>query len=47
VARLEPGEGIGCLVISPEDVVELKAIEFILQLPNIPPVCNHAGVVIV
>jgi hypothetical protein len=30
VARPEPGNGVGCLVISLEDMVELEAVEFSL-----------------
>jgi hypothetical protein len=26
-------EGVGCLIVSPEDTVELKTIEFLLQPP--------------
>jgi hypothetical protein len=38
VVQSEPGEGVGCLVVSPEDVVHLEAIEFLL------PICSHVGV---
>jgi hypothetical protein len=43
-ARFEPGEGVGYLVVSLEDMMELKTIELLFQLPNLPPVCHHAGV---
>jgi hypothetical protein len=41
------GEGVGCLIVLPEDMVELETIELLLQLPNLLPVCHHAGVVTV
>jgi hypothetical protein len=33
----------GCdnLIVLSEDMVELEAIEFLLQLPNLLPVCSH------
>jgi hypothetical protein len=31
--RPESSEGIGCLVVSPEDMMKLKIIEFLLQPP--------------
>jgi hypothetical protein len=37
-ARPELNKGVSCLVVSPEDMVELEAIEFLLQLPNLLPV---------
>jgi hypothetical protein len=46
-ARPELVEGIGYLVVSPEDMVELKVVKFLLQLPNLLSVCSHAGVMIV
>jgi hypothetical protein len=44
--RIQPklGEGVGCLIVSLEDMVELEAIEFHLQLPNLLPIHSHAGV---
>jgi hypothetical protein len=44
VARSETDEGIGCLVVSPEDMVELESIELLLQLLNLLPLCCHARV---
>jgi hypothetical protein len=41
------GEGVGCLVVSPEDMVELEGVKFLLQHPNLLPICSHAGVMIV
>jgi hypothetical protein len=38
VARPEPGKGVDCLIVSPEDMVELEVVEFVL------PICSHAGV---
>jgi hypothetical protein len=46
-ARPELVKGIGYLVVSPEDMVELKVVKFLLQLPNLLSVCSHVGVVIV
>jgi hypothetical protein len=43
----EPSEGIGCLIVSSEDMMKLKIIEFSLQPPYLLPVCHHAGVTIV
>jgi hypothetical protein len=47
VARPEPGEGVGRLVVSPEDMVELDAIEYLLQLPKLLLVCSHVEVMTV
>jgi hypothetical protein len=44
MARPELSEGIDCLVISPEEMVELKTIELLLQLPNLLPICRHTRV---
>jgi hypothetical protein len=41
------GEGVGCLIVLLEDMVELETIKLLLQLPNLLPVCHHAGVVTV
>jgi hypothetical protein len=41
------GEGIGCLIVSPEDMVQLKDVKFLLQLSYLLPVCSHAGVMTV
>jgi hypothetical protein len=46
-ARTEVGKGIGYLIVSSENMVELETIELFLQLPNLLPVCIHAGVVTV
>jgi hypothetical protein len=44
MAQLEPGEGVGRLVVSLEDMVELEAVKLLLQLSNLLPLCSHAGV---
>jgi hypothetical protein len=38
------GEGVGCLIVSPEDMMKLEAIELLLQLPDLLSVCRHMGV---
>jgi hypothetical protein len=43
MAQLELGDGVGYLIISPKDMVELKAIK-LLQLPNLLPVWRHSSV---
>jgi hypothetical protein len=43
VARPELGKGVDYLIVSPEDMVELEVIKFLLQLPNLLPVCSHSG----
>jgi hypothetical protein len=35
VAQPEMGEGVGCLIVSPEDMVELEAVEFLHQLADL------------
>jgi hypothetical protein len=47
VARSEPGEGVSCLVLPQEDMVDVETIELLLQLPNLMSVCCHVGVTIV
>jgi hypothetical protein len=47
VARPETGEGIGNLIVSSDDTMELETIELVLQLPNLLLVCHHEGVVAV
>jgi hypothetical protein len=47
MAQFEQGEGVGCLVVSLEDMVELETIELLLQLPNLLPVCHYEGVMTV
>jgi hypothetical protein len=44
MARPEPVKGVGCLVVSPEDMVKLEAVKFLLQLSYLLSVCIHAGV---
>jgi hypothetical protein len=46
-AQPTPGEGVGYLIVSLEDMVELEAIELLLQLSNLLPICSHVGVAIV
>jgi hypothetical protein len=46
-ARLELGEGVGRLVVLSKNMLELKAIDLLLQLSNLLPVCSHTGVAIV
>jgi hypothetical protein len=43
-ARLEPGEGVSYLVVSPENTMKLEAIEILLHFPNLLSLCRHAGV---
>jgi hypothetical protein len=47
VARPKPGEGVGHLIFLSEDMVELKAVKFLLQFPNFLLVCVHARVMTV
>jgi hypothetical protein len=47
VAQPEPGEGIGRIIVSSEDMMELEAVELLLQPPNLLSVCRHAGVTVV
>jgi hypothetical protein len=47
VARPKLGEGAGHLIFLSEDMVELEAVEFLLQLPNLLLVCVHARVMAV
>jgi hypothetical protein len=44
VARSEPSEGIGYLIVSSEDMKKLETIEFFLQPSYLMPVGRHAGV---
>jgi hypothetical protein len=44
MARPESGEDLGHLVVSSEDMVRLKPIKFLLQLPNLLSECSHARV---
>jgi hypothetical protein len=44
MARPESSEAIGCLVVSPEDMMKLKTVEFFLQPPHLLSICRHAGV---
>jgi hypothetical protein len=43
-ARSESSEGIGCLVVSSEDMMKLKTIEFLLQRSHLLSVSRHAGI---
>jgi hypothetical protein len=47
MTRPKPGEGVGYLIVSPEDMVEFETIVFLLQLPNLLLICSHVGVMIV
>jgi hypothetical protein len=47
MARPKPGKGVGCVIVSPEDVMKFKTIELLLYLSNLPSICRHAGVVVV
>jgi hypothetical protein len=47
VARPELGEGVSYLIVSLEDMLELKVVKFLLQLPNLLLVCSHLGVMTV
>jgi hypothetical protein len=43
----KPSEGVGCLIVSSEDMVELEAVELLLQVSNLLEVCSHEWVTIV
>jgi hypothetical protein len=47
MAQSELGEGVGCLIVSLEDMMELKTIELLFQHPDLLLVCRHAGVMVV
>jgi hypothetical protein len=40
----ELGQGVDCLIVSPEDMMKLETIELLLQLPNLLSVCHNVGV---
>jgi hypothetical protein len=47
MARPKLSEDVGCLIVSPEDMVEFETIKFLLQLPDLLSICNHARVMTV
>jgi hypothetical protein len=47
VAKPRPGEGVGRLIVSPEDMLKFKTIELLLKLCNLLSVCRHERVVTV
>jgi hypothetical protein len=44
VARPNSGEGVNHLVVASEDVLEFKAVEFLLKLSYLLAICCHARV---
>jgi hypothetical protein len=41
MARHESGEGIGCFIISLEDVMKFETIKLLLELPYLLAVCRQ------
>jgi hypothetical protein len=44
MSRPKLGEGIGQLIVTSEDVMKFKVIEFLLELSYLLAVCHHVGV---
>jgi hypothetical protein len=42
--RPESSEGVGCLIVVPEDMMKFKVVELLLELPYLLVVCRHAGI---
>jgi hypothetical protein len=43
MTRPESGNSIGCLVVTSDDMVKVKAVEFLLELSYLLVVGCHAG----
>jgi hypothetical protein len=47
VTRPESSEGIGRLVVVSEDMMKIKTIKLLLELPYVLEVCLHVGVTVI
>jgi hypothetical protein len=47
VTRPKLCEGVGCLVVAPEDMMKFKTTELLLKLSYLLVVCCHVGIAVV